>query len=96
MVQRRGFNSLNSASGAKSKFVNIQVYQNALDVRLNYFGGDNLRVNMNCFSIIKPDIRIYMSPIAGQTTGPNGLKFFMDTKGFMEGVSAKKNRIFFV
>ena len=31
--------------------------------------------------IIKQDIRIYMSPIAGQTAGPNGLKFFCGHSG---------------
>ena len=30
------------------------------------------------FYIIKQDIRIYMLPIAGQTAGPNGLKFVVD------------------
>ena len=25
---------------------------------------------------------VYMLPIAGQTTGPNGLKFFVDTQGW--------------
>ena len=31
-------------------------------------------------------------PIAGQTAGPNGLKFCVDTQGWPEGVLAKKNR----
>ena len=35
---------------------------------------------------MKQDICIYMSPIAGQKAGPNGLKFFVDTKGFPGGV----------
>ena len=35
-----------------------------------------------------------MLPIAGQTAGPNGLKFYVDTRGW--GVSkAKKNSNFF-
>ena len=32
--------------------------------------------------IIKQDIHIYMLPIADQTAGPNGLKFFVDTHGW--------------
>ena len=38
-----------------------------------------------------------MSPISGQTAGPNGLNFFVDTRGFLQGVfTAEKNRVFFV
>ena len=38
--------------------------------------------------IIKQDIRIYiyMFPIAGQTAGPIGLKFFVETHGLPGGV----------
>ena len=41
-----------------------------------------------CIFIIKQDIRIYiyMLPIAGQTAGQIWLKFFVDTKGWPEGV----------
>ena len=28
---------------------------------------------------------VYISPIAGQTTGPNGPKFFVDTQGWPGG-----------
>ncbi len=37
---------------------------------------------------IKQDIRIYkyVAPIAGQTAGPNGLNFFVDTHGWQGGV----------
>ncbi len=37
---------------------------------------------------IKQDIRIYiyMLRIVGQTTGPIGLKFFMDTHGWSGGI----------
>ena len=37
-------------------------------------------------SIIKQDIRIYV-PIAGQTAGPIGLKFFVDTLRGSQGVT---------
>ena len=36
-----------------------------------------------------------MLPIAGQTTGPNGLKFFVDTQGFQGVFRLKKIRFFF-
>ena len=37
-----------------------------------------------------------MFPIAGQTAGPNGLKFFVDTRGLPGGVIRQKNlNIFF-
>ena len=36
--------------------------------------------------IIKQDIRIYMLFIAGQTAGPIGLKFFVDTHEWPGGV----------
>ena len=36
--------------------------------------------------IIKQDIHIYMLPIAGQTAGPNGLNFFVDTHWWPGGV----------
>ena len=37
-----------------------------------------------------------MLPIAGQTAGPNGLTFFVDTQGFPRGVSGfKKISTFF-
>ena len=32
--------------------------------------------------IIKQDIHLYMLPIAGQTAGPNGLNFCVDTHGY--------------
>ena len=35
--------------------------------------------------IKKQDIRIYMLRIAGQTAGPNGLAFFVDTHGLPGG-----------
>ena len=37
-----------------------------------------------------------MSPIAGQTAGPNGLTFFVDTQEWPRGVLGFKNRTFFV
>ena len=33
-----------------------------------------------------------MLPKAGQTAGPNGLKFFVDTHGWSGGVLGLKNR----
>ena len=36
--------------------------------------------------IIKQDILIYMLPIGGQTAGPIGLKFFVDTHGWVGSV----------
>ena len=37
-----------------------------------------------------------MSPIAGQTAGPNGLKIFVDTQGWPGGdIGQKKFEIFF-
>ena len=36
-----------------------------------------------------------MFPIAGQTAGPNGLKFFVDTHGWPGVFYAKKNRNLF-
>ena len=36
-----------------------------------------------------------MFPIAGQTDGPNGLKFFVDTKGWPGGVLDKKLDFFY-
>ena len=43
--------------------------------------------------IIKQDIRInvYMLAIAGQTAGPIGLKFVVDTHGWPGVLQAKKN-----
>jgi len=42
---------------------------------------------------VKQDIRISMFPWAGQTAGPNGLKFFERTHGYPGGVTkAKKNK----
>ena len=38
---------------------------------------------------------IYMFPIAGQTAGPIGLKFFVDTQGWPGVFKAKKIRSFF-
>ena len=35
-----------------------------------------------------------MFPVAGQTAGPNGLTFFMDTHGWPGVPKAKKHRIF--
>ena len=43
-------------------------------------------------NIIKRDIRIYVSYIAGQTAGLNGLKFFLDTHGLPEGEAKKKEK----
>ena len=37
-----------------------------------------------------------MSPIAGQTAGPNGLKFFVNTQWFQEGVIDFKKTKFFL
>ena len=37
-----------------------------------------------------------MLPIAGQTAGPNGLNFFVDTHGWPGGFKAKKFDFFFV
>ena len=47
--------------------------------------------------IMKQDIRIYiyMLRIAGQTAGPIGLKFFVDTHGWPWGVIGYKNRFIF-
>ena len=36
-----------------------------------------------------------MLPIASQTAGPNGLKFFVDTHGWPEGVIGQKIKFFF-
>ena len=38
---------------------------------------------------------IYMLPIAGQTAGLIGLKFFVDTHGWLGGVLGKKSKTFF-
>ena len=35
---------------------------------------------------------MYMSPIAGITAGPNGLKFFKGTQGYPGGNIGKKNQ----
>ena len=43
--------------------------------------------------IIKQDIRIYMLSIAGQTAGPIGLTFFVDTHGGL-GVLQLKFELF--
>ena len=47
--------------------------------------------------MIIQDIRvyIYMLRIAGQTAGPIGLIFFVDTHGWQRMLKAKKIRIFF-
>ena len=37
-----------------------------------------------------------MSPIAGQSAGPSGLTFLVDTQGSPRGVLGLKNRFFFV
>ena len=47
---------------------------------------DNKDCNESIIYIVKQDIRIYMLPIAGQTAGPIGLKFFVDTHGWPGGV----------
>ena len=36
-----------------------------------------------------------MLPIAGQTAGPIGLKFFVDTQGWPGGVIVKNSKLFF-
>ena len=36
--------------------------------------------------ITKQDIRIYMLPLAGQTAGPIGVTFLVDTQGWPGGV----------
>ena len=36
-----------------------------------------------------------MFPIAGQTAGPIGLKFFVDTHGWPGVIKAKKSKFFF-
>jgi len=43
---------------------------------------DNKDCNESIIYIVKQDIRIYMLPIASQTAGPIGLKFFVDTHGW--------------
>ena len=40
-------------------------------------------IMINIIIIIKQHIRIYVTPIAGQTAGPIGLKFFVDTYGWL-------------
>ena len=47
---------------------------------------DNKDCNESIIYIVKQDIRIYMLPIAGQTAGPIGLKFFVDTQGWPRSV----------
>ena len=51
----------------------------------------NLERNAFIFSIIKQDIRIYVAYSRGQTAGPIGLKFFVDTQGLPGGVLGYKN-----
>ena len=46
---------------------------------------DNKDCNEFIIYIVKQDIRIYMLPIAGQTAGPIGLNFFVDTHGWPGG-----------
>ena len=38
------------------------------------------------FYIIKQDLFIYVLRIAGQTAGPIGQKYFVDTHGWLRGV----------
>ena len=63
----------------------VKIHEKNIDKSAKYFVIVCLLKKRILIYIIKQDIRIYMSPIVGQTAGLNGLTFFCGHSGVPGG-----------